>query len=78
VEHLATGTEAVNRRMATQASDVICSPGPGEQYLSAKRLMKVLYWEEVQTHPRVPIRFLGGLYMMEYCYLGVIQGGPPS
>eukprot|EP00966_Prymnesium_polylepis_P070875 1646587-Prymnesium_polylepis.1 len=24
--------------MATQASDVICSPGPGEQYLSAKRL----------------------------------------
>jgi hypothetical protein len=37
-EHLATGTEAVKRRMATHLSDVICSPGPGEQYLSAKRL----------------------------------------
>ena len=38
VEHLATGTEAVNRRMATRPSDVMCSPGPGEQYLSAKHL----------------------------------------
>eukprot|EP00966_Prymnesium_polylepis_P217987 5044567-Prymnesium_polylepis.1 len=37
-EHLATGTETVNRRMATHLSDVICSPGPGEQYLLTKRL----------------------------------------
>eukprot|EP00966_Prymnesium_polylepis_P256042 5914782-Prymnesium_polylepis.1 len=36
VEHLATGNEAVNRRMAI--SDAIYSPGPGEQYLSTKRL----------------------------------------
>eukprot|EP00966_Prymnesium_polylepis_P134912 3117927-Prymnesium_polylepis.1 len=34
--HLATGTEAVNRRMATQPRDVICYPGPRKQYLSAK------------------------------------------
>ena len=27
VEHLATGTEAVNRRMATHLAYVICSPG---------------------------------------------------
>eukprot|EP00966_Prymnesium_polylepis_P238368 5512886-Prymnesium_polylepis.1 len=33
-----TDTVAVNCRMATQPSDVICSPGPGDQYSSAKRL----------------------------------------
>eukprot|EP00966_Prymnesium_polylepis_P230372 5330632-Prymnesium_polylepis.1 len=37
VEQLATGTEAVNRRMATQPSGIMCFPGPGKQYLSAKR-----------------------------------------
>eukprot|EP00966_Prymnesium_polylepis_P074618 1731851-Prymnesium_polylepis.1 len=36
---LATDTEAVNRRMATQPSeDVICYHGPGEQYSPAGRL----------------------------------------
>eukprot|EP00966_Prymnesium_polylepis_P281689 6509074-Prymnesium_polylepis.1 len=34
VEHLATGTEAVNRLMARRLADVIYSPGPGEQYLA--------------------------------------------
>eukprot|EP00966_Prymnesium_polylepis_P080967 1875672-Prymnesium_polylepis.1 len=28
--------------MATQPSDVICSPGPGEQYLSAKCLQRAM------------------------------------
>ena len=32
----------------------------------------ILLWREVQTHSRVHIRFLEGLYMMEYCLLGVI------
>jgi hypothetical protein len=38
VEHLVTGTEAVNRRMVTRPINVLCFYGPGEQYLSAKRL----------------------------------------
>ena len=38
----------------------------------------ILLWAEVQTHSRVSIRFLGGVYMMEYCHLGVIQDGLPS
>eukprot|EP00966_Prymnesium_polylepis_P053752 1242532-Prymnesium_polylepis.1 len=28
-EHLVTGTEAVNRRMARRLGDIYCSPGPG-------------------------------------------------
>eukprot|EP00966_Prymnesium_polylepis_P140857 3252745-Prymnesium_polylepis.1 len=28
MEHLATGTEAVNRRMARRVADRYCSPGP--------------------------------------------------
>eukprot|EP00966_Prymnesium_polylepis_P290916 6718368-Prymnesium_polylepis.1 len=37
-EHLATDAEAVNRGMATQSSDVIFPPGPGEQYSSPRRV----------------------------------------
>eukprot|EP00966_Prymnesium_polylepis_P209103 4844155-Prymnesium_polylepis.1 len=29
-EHLATGTEAANRRMARRLADKYCSPGPGK------------------------------------------------
>eukprot|EP00966_Prymnesium_polylepis_P023033 529562-Prymnesium_polylepis.1 len=38
VEHLATGTEAVNRRMARLLADGYCSPGPREHITWAKRL----------------------------------------
>ena len=34
VEHLATGTEAVNRRMARRLDDRYCSPGQGEHITS--------------------------------------------
>eukprot|EP00966_Prymnesium_polylepis_P199567 4624988-Prymnesium_polylepis.1 len=33
MEHLATGTEAVNRRMASRFAGVICFPGPGGNFV---------------------------------------------
>ena len=45
----------------------------------------ILLWREVQTHSRVHIRFLGGLYTIEYCFGRGVRmeevagrGAPPS
>ena len=52
VEHLATGTEAVNRRIARRLADGYCSSGPGRVgglsvHSTPDRKFEIFYWTEV-------------------------------
>eukprot|EP00966_Prymnesium_polylepis_P040231 933523-Prymnesium_polylepis.1 len=49
MEHLATGTEAINRRMARRLDDKYCSPGPREHTTSIE-----VEWPFGDSRPQCP------------------------